>query len=59
MKTKTLDCVEMKRRGAAKIAEETAGMSTRQKIEYWQKLTQAFRERQKHQKRRTGKAQST
>ena len=27
MKTKTFDCVEMKRRGAALVRQETAGMT--------------------------------
>jgi hypothetical protein len=52
MKTKTFDCVEMKRQGAAKIYEETRGMTVAEQVAYWKertaelrKLQQAVRER--------------
>jgi len=37
MKTKTFDCVEMKRPGALRIYEETKDLTFEQKIEYWQR----------------------
>lgn len=43
MKTKTFDCVEMKRRGAARIHERLKGMTLEQKIDYWRRRSQAFR----------------
>lgn len=39
---KTFDCVEMKRRGAARIHRETKGMSLEQQIEYWRQRTEQF-----------------
>ncbi len=32
---KTFDCVDMKRRGARRVEEATAGMSLAEKAEYW------------------------
>ena len=46
MKTKTFDCVEMKRRGAVRIYERTKNMTLQQKIEYWRHRSQAFRSEQ-------------
>lgn len=43
MKTKTFDCVEMKRRGAARIHERLKNMTLQQKIDYWHWRSQAFR----------------
>jgi len=37
---KTFDCVEMKRKGALKIYEETKDMTFEQKAEYWRKLSE-------------------
>ena len=42
MKTKTFDCVEMKRRGAARIHERLKNMTLLQKIDYWHRRSQAF-----------------
>lgn len=46
MKKKTFDCVEMKRRGAARIYEQTKNMTLGQKIDYWRRRSQAFRSEQ-------------
>ena len=35
MKSKTFDCVEMKRKGSRKVYEAVNGMSLDQEIEYW------------------------
>lgn len=34
-KKKTFDCVEMKRRGAARVYEKLKDLSTEQQVEYW------------------------
>ena len=36
MKTKRFDCVEMMHRGAARIYEETKGLSRKAELAYWQ-----------------------
>ena len=46
MKTKTFDCVEMKRRGAARIYEETKDLSLEEQIEFWRRRSEAFRREQ-------------
>jgi len=52
MKTKTFDCVEMKRRGAELVQKKLEGKSPAQKLEYWQKATDELK---KLQKRKQGK----
>jgi len=42
MKTKTFDCVDMKRRGAVRIHERTKNMTLEEKIEYWRRRSQVF-----------------
>jgi hypothetical protein len=46
MKTKTFDCVEMKRRGAARVAQATKGMDTKQELAFWRTRTQALKRQQ-------------
>ena len=46
MKTKTFDCVEMKRRAAARIHEEIGDLTLEQKIEYWRRQSEQFRAEQ-------------
>ncbi len=46
MKTKTFDCVEMKRQGAEKIRKQTAGMTPEKEIAFWQQRSAALRQRQ-------------
>ena len=43
MRTKKSDCVEMRRRGAARIHRETKGMTLEQQIDYWRQRTEEFR----------------
>lgn len=50
MKTKTFDCVEMKRKAAQRINEETKDFSLDQRIAYWQKKSDEFLEKQKERK---------
>ena len=53
MKTKTFDCVEMKRRGADLVQKQLEGKSPIQKLEYWQKGTDELKklQRQKRNKK--------
>jgi hypothetical protein len=46
MKTKTFDCVEMKRRAAARIHEQIGNLTLEQKIEYWRQRSEEFRAEQ-------------
>ncbi len=46
MKTKTFDCVEMKRRGAARIHQRTKDLTVEQKIDYWGQRSEEFRTEQ-------------
>ncbi len=47
MKTKTFDCVEMKRRGAAAVQQQIAGMTPEEELEFWRKQTELLRQRQR------------
>lgn len=47
---KTFDCVEMKRKAAERIYEETKDMSLKERTAYWQKKNDAFL--QKHDERK-------
>jgi hypothetical protein len=46
MKTKTFDCVEMKRRGAQRIHETIKDMTFEQKVAYWRNRSRQFQEEQ-------------
>lgn len=46
MKTKTFDCVEMKRKGAELVQQRLAGMSREQQLEYWREQTELLLRRQ-------------
>ncbi len=46
MKTKTFDCVEMKRRGAELLRQRLAGMTLEQEIEYWRQRSEQFEREQ-------------
>ena len=47
MKTKTFDCVEMKRRGAAAIRSKLEGKSLDEQLKYWQDGTEDLKKLQK------------
>ena len=47
MKTKTFDCVEMKRRGAAIVQQKIAGMTPQEELEFWREQTELLRRAQK------------
>jgi hypothetical protein len=46
MKTKTFDCVEMKRQGAEWVQKQIAGMSPQEELDFWKKQTQNLRRQQ-------------
>jgi len=50
MKTKTFDCVDMKRQAASRIYEETQGMTLEERQAYWRDKHAAFLERQEERK---------
>jgi hypothetical protein len=50
MKTKTFDCVQMKRQGAELVRKELEGKSPEQKLEYWQKATEELKKIQRQKK---------
>ncbi len=43
MRTKTFDCVEMKRRGAQKVMKNLKGKSKQEQLDYWRKGTAELR----------------
>lgn len=45
-KTKTFDCVEMKRLGSQRIYEKIKDMTFEQKVAYWRQRSRQFREQQ-------------
>lgn len=47
MKTKTFDCVEMKRRGAERIAKLLDGKTLEEQLKFWQRGTKELRKLQK------------
>jgi hypothetical protein len=46
MKTKTFDCVQMKRQGAELVREQLEGKSLEQQLKHWQKGTEDLRKLQ-------------
>jgi len=53
--SKKFDCIEMKRRGAAKVHRDLAGMSREERLEYWAKAFDELVQRQKAAQRIKGK----
>ena len=51
MKTKTFDCVQMKRNAAARIYETVKGMTPDQETEFWNKKNAEFVRRQEERRR--------
>ena len=47
MKTKTFDCVEMKRRGAELVRQKLQGMTDQEQLAYWQRRAEEMRTRQR------------
>jgi hypothetical protein len=46
MKTKTFDCVQMKRQGAEKVRQQTAALTSEEELRFWQERSQQLLERQ-------------
>jgi hypothetical protein len=46
MKTKTFDCVEMKRKAAARIHQQIGHLTLDEKVEYWRLRNEEFRAEQ-------------
>jgi len=46
MKTKTFDCVQMKRQGAELVRQQLEGKSFEQQVEYWRKGTEELKKLQ-------------
>ncbi len=46
MKTKTFDCVRMKRQGAEQVMKQLEGKSFQEQLEYWQKGTEDLKRHQ-------------
>ena len=44
MKNKSLDCVEMKRKGAEAVYQKVASLSIEQQLEYWCKGSASLRQ---------------
>jgi hypothetical protein len=47
MKTKTFDCVDLKRRGAERVQAELDGMTPGQQVEYWRRSTEELLQRKR------------
>lgn len=56
--TKTFDCVQMKRRGAARVRSETEGMTRAQRLAYWEKGTKELLAEQKALREATAQSSS-
>jgi hypothetical protein len=48
MKTKTFDCVEMKRKAGQRIYEQLKGKSVEQQIEFWRLIEEKHRKREEN-----------
>ena len=46
MKTKTFDCIEMKRRGAEEVQAVLAGLTPEEELAFWQSGTAELEQRQ-------------
>lgn len=51
MKTKTFDCVEMKRKGAERIYQLVKDMTPAEELEFWRRGTEKLREEIEERKR--------
>jgi hypothetical protein len=52
MKTKTFDCVRMKREGAERVMKQLEGKSLQEQLEYWQKGTEDLKKHQQQLKQK-------
>ncbi len=49
-KTKTFDCIEMKRRGAEHVRRLTSGMTPEEELEFWHRETEELRKQQRERR---------
>jgi len=54
MKTKTFDCVEMKRQGARILQERLAGLTREQQLAFWQDQFKQLQDRKESRRVRSG-----
>jgi hypothetical protein len=54
MKTKTFDCVEMKREAALRVHERLKDMTVEQQIEYWRQRSEEFQGEQERLRAQAG-----
>jgi hypothetical protein len=52
MRTKTFDCVKMKREGGARVLKNLQGKTTEEQLRYWQRGTDDLRMHQRKIRRR-------
>ena len=52
MKTKTFDCVQMKRRGAERVLKQLEGKSFEQQLQYWKKGTEDLKKLQEQARKK-------
>ncbi|MDI6448959.1 hypothetical protein [Anaerobaca lacustris] len=48
MKTKTFDCVRMKRQGAEQVMKRLEGKTLQEQLEYWQQGTEELKRHQRN-----------
>jgi len=46
MKTKTFDCIRMKRQGAERVMKHLKGKTVQEQLEYWRQGTEELRKHQ-------------
>jgi hypothetical protein len=54
MRTKTFDCVQMKRQGAELVRRQLEGKSFEEQLEYWRKGTEELRKLQVQAREKDG-----
>jgi hypothetical protein len=55
IKTKTFDCVKMKRRGSRHVQEQTRGMTAAEELAFWRERTARLAKRIKAARQKTGR----
>ncbi|HUT45028.1 MAG TPA: hypothetical protein VMX36_02035 [Sedimentisphaerales bacterium] len=55
MKTKTFDCVSMKRQGAERVMKQLEGKSLQEQLEYWKKGTEDLKKLQQKLRKSGGR----
>jgi len=58
MKTKTFDCVQMKRKGSERVMKQLEGKSPQEQLEYWRQGTEDLKRRQQGLRQAGGRQSS-